>query len=108
MFISRGEFDRVVARQRELERRLTGHDSRFRQHEEEIKKLNGGLKEIHEHVGSDRSGWLTFSFRGAPIEKFNLTEKVQALMDHLGLQELAEGTNKLVPKPVTKKPRSRK
>jgi hypothetical protein len=65
------------------------------------KAIENIRKEVGVTDGSIFFSWLTTTDN--EIKPFNLKEKVEAIMAHLGLIELAETENKLIPIPKKKK-----
>lgn len=103
MFVNRKEYDALVREVRAL--RASQKDS--------YKSVITRVKSIEEHVGANRS-YHPYSldrlfdvfYSGGPgsreAKPFNLTQKVNAIMEHLGLREEVSAETKLVKKSASK------
>lgn len=119
MFVSRRDWECLSGRLKNLEESREKANARFHEAEKkhkrlasEVETLENGLKEVYKQVkktsSRDYGIFSIFSTSDSKIESFTLRERVDAIMDHLGLQELAEGENKLINKPVEKKKKGKK
>lgn len=70
------------------------------------KRNSRAVTSIKEQVGVEEPGYMVFSWLGTTpqeVKSFNLSEKVEAILQHLGLAESVTLGNKLVPAPKKKK-----
>lgn len=123
MFIRRRDWELLNAKVANHERKLGIHEKFLKNDHEKIKAHDEQLEAVREETGASdpiphlRDGYFmpnifeyylgTRSSR-REAKPFNLKQKIDAIMDHLGLTEQVSAETKLVKKPVEKKKKGTK
>lgn len=114
MFVRRKTIDALFIRIERLEHKELKHGKGIGKLYEKFGSAEKNIENLQEQVGTRRS-YLGFDIDPMEIfygpyyttkreaKSFNLTEKINAIMDHLGLQEKVSADTKLIKKPVTNK-----